>query len=554
MVLGGETCPGNTPTAPDTVWCRKGDANFPATVPVTYDVGEPVVSWGVQCTGPTTTSLCFTGNGTDRLAHLHLQAAIVTVDDPVAPVVGVRRARRRRPAHERDLHRERHRLRRAPLPARARRRRRARRRALRLRLPPRRALRAGAHAATFDLAGVADGRHTVTTIAEDAASNVARTEQIVDVDGTPPVIDRVPVSGRTRLRARRRTPAPASRAGRSRSATTPTPPYTPLKTTLRDGRLTATVPRSFSMSSLGIEVSVADRAGNAVHLGGDLDEPLDPRRQGSARKVRNERATVGYGRAVTLLGRLTTVDGTALAGQPIVVSGVERRAGATAVDLGRVSTDARGRFSVTVPAGPSRDRHASGYPGAGGLLHRVREVALRVPASATIRAARATLSGQGAIRFSGRLRTLGAALPPGGKIVDLQASQRGRWSTVATTRTRGLTAPGAPSHASAAPRAATRSACASAAKRCSPTNWGTPLPWWYAYGEIRARLRGAVPACSQRPARAGTYDVVTCSPSGPGGVNNAWTASTRRDSTGPPDPDHRAWLLARSRVAPPADR
>ena len=49
----------------------------------------------------------------------------------------------------------------------------------------------------FDLAGVPDGRHTVTTIAEDAASNVTRTEQVIDVDGTPPVVDRVPVSGRT---------------------------------------------------------------------------------------------------------------------------------------------------------------------------------------------------------------------------------------------------------------------------------------------------------------------------------------------------------------------
>ena len=135
-------------------------------------------------------------------------------------------------------------------------------------------------------------------------------------------------------------------------------------------------------------------------------------------------------------GRLTTVDGTPLADQQIVVAGIERRTGATAADLARVRTDTGGRFSVTLPAGPSRDI-AVRYPGASGLLHRSRAVSLRVPASATIHAARASLSGQGSIRFSGRLRALGAALPPGGKIVDLQASQRGRWSTVATTRTRG---------------------------------------------------------------------------------------------------------------------
>ena len=144
VVLGGETCPGNTPTAPDTLYCRKGNANYPATAPVSYDIGEPVVSWGVQCVGPTTTSLCFTGNGAERLAYLYLQAAIVTVDDPIAPVVAVRVCRRRPPAHEPDVHRERLGLGGHPDAAGAGRRRRARRRALRLRLPPDRALRAGA--------------------------------------------------------------------------------------------------------------------------------------------------------------------------------------------------------------------------------------------------------------------------------------------------------------------------------------------------------------------------------------------------------------------------
>ena len=434
VVLAAETCPGNTPTPPDTVFCRRGATNFPTTVPVTYDVGEPVVSWGVQCSGPATTSLCFTGNGSEGSAQLHLQAAVVTVDDPVAPVVdpglpgdGVRRTNETFTAAANDS---------------------AGIRSLRVlvdgvarveetypcdfRLA---APCAAARTRAFDLAGVPDGRHTVTTVAEDASSNVTRSERTVDVDGTPPLVDRVPVTGR-------RVSVLVSDAGSGVASGTiavrddTDAPYTPLKTTLRAGRLTANVPRSFSMSSLGIEVSVADRAGNAftsVVTSMSLSTRVG---RGSAHKVRNERARVGYGRAVTLLGRLTTVDGTPLAGQPIVVAGVERRAGAAEVELGRASTDARGRFSVTVPAGPSREVTVR-FPGAGGLLHRVRAVALRVPASATIHAARASLSGQGSIRFSGRLRALGAALPPGGKIVDLQAAQRGRWSTVATTRTRG---------------------------------------------------------------------------------------------------------------------
>jgi hypothetical protein len=47
------------------------------------------------------------------------------------------------------------------------------------------------------------------------------------------------------------------------------------------------------------------------------------------------------------------------------------------------------------------------------------------------------LSGTGSVRFSGRLRMLGTTLPPGGKIVDLQASQGGRWTTVDTARATG---------------------------------------------------------------------------------------------------------------------
>jgi hypothetical protein len=434
VVLAAETCPGNAPTAPDTVYCRRGGANFPATVPVTYDVGRPVVSWSVQCTGPATTSLCFTGNGSGRHAHLHLQGAVVTVDDPVAPAVdpglpadGVRRTNESFTATAADS---------------------AGIRSLRVLVDGvarvdeqyacdfRRPAPCPTSAAKgFDLAGLPDGRHTLTTIAEDAASNVSRSERSIEVDGTPPVIDRVPVTGR-RVSVLVSDVGSGIASGTIAVRDATDAPYTALKTTLRGGRLTATVPGSFSMSSLGIQVSVVDRAGNALTCVVTSMSLSTRVGRGSARKVRNERAKVGYGRAVTLSGRLTTVDGTALGGQPVVVTGVERRTGASAVELGRVSTDARGRFSVRVPAGPSRDVSVR-FPGAEGLLHRVRSVSLRVPARATIRAARSSLRGHGKIRFSGRLRALGAKLPPGGKIVDLEASYRGRWSPVDTTRTRG---------------------------------------------------------------------------------------------------------------------
>ncbi len=44
------------------------------------------------------------------------------------------------------------------------------------------------------------------------------------------------------------------------------------------------------------------------------------------------------------------------------------------------------------------------------------------------------------MRFSGRLRTAGQPVPRGGKLVELQAFDRGRWRTFASTRARGAKA------------------------------------------------------------------------------------------------------------------
>ena len=98
-----------------------------------------------------------------------------------------------------------------------------------------------------------------------------------------------------------------------------------LKTTLRGGRLTASVPRSFAMSRLGIRVAVSDKAGNAFSAAVtsmSLSTRIGKR---ASRKVRNERASVPYGRDATVLGRLTTTDGVPQARQPIELKGVLRR-------------------------------------------------------------------------------------------------------------------------------------------------------------------------------------------------------------------------------------
>ena len=286
----------------------------------------------------------------------------------------------------------------------------------------------------YDFTGIADGRHTVTTIAEDAASNLTRVERVVDVDGTPPLIDRVPVSGR-RITVRLSDALSGLAGGVISARKNATSPFVALKTTLRSGRLTATVPRSMSPSRIGISVSATDKAGNTV-AALVTSMSLSTRTATRYHKVRNARANVPYGRAVALSGRLTTTDGAPIAHQPLVVTGTLRRTGATPEVLTNVVTDATGRFRFTAPAGPSR-KLAIAYAGNTGVLQRSREVWLHTRASASIRASTEVVRGAGRVRFSGRLRLLGAALPPGGKIVVLEALQNGRWTTVRATRASG---------------------------------------------------------------------------------------------------------------------
>ena len=86
-------------------------------------------------------------------------------------------------------------------------------------------------------------------------------------------------------------------------------------------------------------------------------------------------------------------------------------------------TDRRGRFSLRVPAGPSRTYRLV-FGGAGGALGAARGVSVRVPASSTIRASRTRLSGPGRVRFSGRLRTRGQRIPGRGLVLVLQGRER----------------------------------------------------------------------------------------------------------------------------------
>ncbi|WP_028063337.1 hypothetical protein [Solirubrobacter soli] len=420
--IAAETCPGNQHGS-DGVYCRRGNAPRSTVVPVSYAVGASTVAVGIECQGDPS-SWCFTNTGAQGQgnAGLNFQRAIVTVDDPVAPTVSIAEEAWRRPGDAIAVT--------ATDSAGVGRVRATMDGTDRVVESPACDYRQAAPCPTsaspgVPLTGLADGRHSLAVIAVDVGGNIALASRAVDVDGTAPTVRSVALNGRV-VSAVVADALSGIAGGELSVRAGKDGAYTALPTTVRGGRLVATVPSTISRSRLGIRVSVSDRAGN-VTAGAATALSLSG--------IRGGRATVRYGRSLRVSGRLTLTDGTILGSQSIAVTATSRVTGARPRTLSPMRTDASGRFSFVMPAGPSRDLNI-GFAGADGFLASSRTLSVRVPASSSIRASSRTLSGAGTIRFSGRLRTRGASIPAGGKIVELQARQGNRWSTVATTRAR----------------------------------------------------------------------------------------------------------------------
>lgn len=145
------------------------------------------------------------------------------------------------------------------------------------------------------------------------------------------------------------------------------------------------------------------------------------------------RATVRAGASVLIRGRVTTVEGTFVAGRRVEFQ--ERiGAGDWRLRAVRVSDDT-GAVSATLQTGTSRGVRlvVADTEQAIGAVSRV--VSLAVPARVSLRASRARLRNGQAVRFSGRL--LGGHVPRRGRELELQGYNplKGRWQPV---RTQGL--------------------------------------------------------------------------------------------------------------------
>ena len=141
---------------------------------------------------------------------------------------------------------------------------------------------------------------------------------------------------------------------------------------------------------------------------------------------------VPHGRAARLTGRFAG----GAPGSVVVLERIARRRQAFAPQPARITPGAGGRIRVALPAGPSRDIRL-GYRAAPGdaTLHCTRAFRLRVRAKVRLLATPRTLQGaRRTVRLFGRLPR--RYLPAGGKVVQLEAFERGRWRTFKSVRTR----------------------------------------------------------------------------------------------------------------------
>ncbi len=280
-------------------------------------------------------------------------------------------------------------------------------------------------------AGIPDGTHTLRLVSVDAAGNRGVVQRPLQIDGTPPTATLQRARGK-RIVLNLSDPVSGVAATSVEVRRNSTEPYRTLKSTFANGKLRATMDRG-SASKIDIRVTASDNAGNVTQGNPTRLTATSAKVGRRFRGVRSGRVKIPFGRRATLRGRLTLSAGQALAGQAVVATAAIRKKGAVATAAGTAVTDRRGRFSLKVPAGPSRTYRLV-FAGSGGALATARGVSVRVPASSTIHASRRRL-GAGRVLFSGRLRTRGQRIPGRGLVLVLQGRESGQWRTFEDTRT-----------------------------------------------------------------------------------------------------------------------
>lgn len=301
-----------------------------------------------------------------------------------------------------------------------------------------------------DIVVANDGDHTVSFRAVDAAGNASRDQTVrFRIDRSPPeLVAFEPIDpGDPRLV---RVAASDALSGVASGAIEIRPAgsggaWQPLATTRRGAGFEARIDDGALSGFYELRARVTDGAGNEA-VG-------DRRRDGSPAVVdagalrAATRLTVGvivagartavptarvaFGRGATVRGTLARLGGAPVGGAVVEVWTRPALAGAPFRLAGRLRTNPAGGFGYALPPGPSR---VVRLRFAGSAVERASQAdaGVVVPAAVTIAASRHSVRNGERVRFGGRL--LGAPIPAGGKVLDLQAFYRGRWRTFATPR------------------------------------------------------------------------------------------------------------------------
>ncbi len=160
------------------------------------------------------------------------------------------------------------------------------------------------------------------------------------------------------------------------------------------------------------------RDGTPMRLSFPLRQPVALR--GSLSRGGSKSRAVRYGNKSKARGLLLDAGGQPIAAAPITVVEHFGQGALIRERVSEATTDERGRWRAKLPAGPSRVVEAI-FAGSGRFAPSSREVGtFAVRSRASFKTSAGDVREGGAIQFSGRVGHLGAMIPAGGKLIELQ--------------------------------------------------------------------------------------------------------------------------------------
>lgn len=289
-----------------------------------------------------------------------------------------------------------------------------------------------------------DGLNGVAICASDFAGNQTCDTRSVRVDNTPPTLAFANLQDREDpelIRALVGDPTSGVAAGQLWFREVGEETWRPLETQVTAGELRARVDSAAEPAGeYEFMAEATDVAGNArtttlredglpKHLTFPLRQRVDL--TAAIKPGGSKRVAVRYGKRARVVGRLADARGRRLAEQEIAL--VERFGAGALIErrVRTVRTDSHGRWGTKLRAGPSRSVRAyfAGTPRY--LDARAKGGRLAVSTKVSFRVSRPRVPEGKPVVFKGRVRSRGARIPRGGKLLELQVRQGpGRWITV----------------------------------------------------------------------------------------------------------------------------